>query len=234
MQAIILAGGLGTRLRPYTTILPKPLMPIDEYPILEIIVKQLKSYGFSHLIFTVGHLKELIHAFFHDGSRWGVRIDYSFEEKKMGTAGPLTLIEELEDNFLVMNGDLLTTLNFKYLFDHHMGQNAICTVATFQKSVKIDLGVLETSAEGRIVNYIEKPTINYKVSSGIYCLNKRVLDFIPTDKYYDMPDLVKKLISEGETINEYPINGEWLDIGNPNDYNEAVDKFLQMKEKFLP
>jgi NDP-sugar pyrophosphorylase family protein len=153
MQAVILAGGKGARLKPYTTVFPKPLMPVGDLPILEVVIRQLKRRGFDEIIMAVGHLKELIQAFFQDGVAWGVDIRYSFEDQPLGTAGPLKLIENLDDRFLVMNGDILTTLDFSEFFEGHAKSDAICTIAAYPKPVKIDLGVLETEGSNRVINY---------------------------------------------------------------------------------
>ena len=159
MQAIILAGGKGTRLLPHTANLPKPLMPIGEMPILEIIVRQLKDAGASSIIMAVGYLHHMIEAHFGDGSDFGIPISYSLEEKPLGTAGPLNLIfNKLEENFIVLNGDLLTTLNFGNLFNQHLRSKASATIATFKRSVDIDFGVLDIDPEKKLVEYKEKPS----------------------------------------------------------------------------
>lgn len=234
MQAIILAGGKGTRLRPYTTVLPKPLMPVGDIPILEVVLRQLKWYGFQGVTITVGHLAGLIETFFGDGSKFDLKIDYSLEDKPLGTAGPLSLIEGYADDFLVMNGDVLTTLNYGELMDYHLASGAIATIATHSKPVKIDLGVLEVDESGRLLDYIEKPTLNYTVSMGIYIFNRKVLDMIPREEYLDFPDLVKKLISAGEKIATYKSDDYWLDIGRHDDYEKSVEDFDKLKDKFLP
>ena len=234
MQAIILAGGKGTRLRPYTTVLPKPLMPIGDIPILEIVVKQLKYYGCDKMILAVGHLKELLKAFFNDGKKWDMEIKYSYEDKPMGTAGPLKLIRsnDIEDNFIVMNGDVLTDLNYGEFFEYHKKNNALCTIATYQKPVKINLGVLELENNG-VVNYIEKPVLNYTVSMGVYAFKKETLDFIPPDTFFDFPDLIKKLIKENKKVMGYHFNNQWLDIGTPSDFEIANEVFEKNKNIFL-
>jgi NDP-sugar pyrophosphorylase family protein len=234
MQAIILAGGKGTRLKPYTTVLPKPLMPIGDIPILEIVLRQLKYYGCSNVILTVGHLKELLIAFFNDGKRWDLDINYSFEDRPMGTAGPLKLInpDEIEDNFIVMNGDVLTDLNFLEFFQYHKDNDALCTIATYKKPVKINLGVLELK-DNSLINYIEKPVLNYTVSMGVYAFKKETLNYIPTNNYFDFPDLIKKLIEENKKVTSYHFNNFWLDIGTPSDFEIATDTFENNKNIFL-
>ena len=234
MQTIILAGGKGTRLKPYTTVLPKPLMPIGDMPILEIVVRQLKYYGCKKIVIAVGHLKELLIAFFNDGRRWELDIKYSFEDKPMGTAGPLKLInsDELDDNFIVMNGDVLTNLNFHEFFQFHKNNNALCTIASYNKPVNINLGVMELE-NNQVINYIEKPVLNYIVSMGIYAFRKETLEYIPSNIYFDFPDLIKSLIEKHKKVLCYNFKGHWLDIGTPSDFEIATDIFEDNKNIFL-
>lgn len=164
MQAIILAGGKGSRLKPYTTIFPKPLMPLGDHPILEVIIKQLRYYGVKEITLAVGYLKELLRSYFNNGEKWDIKLNYSNEDKPLGTVAPLKLIKEFHDDFIVMNGDVLTTLNFNDFFNYHLQSNSICTISMYKKPVKIDLGILEVDKNKFIINYIEKPTLNYKVS----------------------------------------------------------------------
>lgn len=225
MKAVILAGGKGTRLRPYTTAFPKPLMPVGDKPILEIILRQLKSHGINEIIMAVGHLAELIMTFFGDGSKFGVRIKYSREDEPLGTAGPLSLIkDELTDTFLVMNGDILTTLNYSDLIKYHKRSGAIATIALNKRDVYIDFGVVELDEDSNITDYVEKPTLHYLVSMGIYVFEPEVLKYIPNNKKFDFPDLVKKLISAGEKVKGYIYDGYWLDIGRPEDYEKACNE----------
>jgi len=233
MQAVILAGGKGTRLKPYTTVFPKPLMPVGDQPILEVVIRQLKHHGFTRIVMAVGHLKELIQAFFQDGEPWGVEIQYSFEDHPLGTAGPLKLIQNLEDRFLVMNGDILTSLDFRRFFEGHAKSGAICTIATHRKPVKIDLGVLETEDSNRVIHYTEKPVLHYNVSMGVYAFDKRVIDFIPDNAYFDFPNLILRLLSNRQTVLSHPFDGLWLDIGHPDDYEEAVRTFEENRSEFL-
>ena len=168
MQALILAGGKGTRLRPYTTVLPKPLMPIGDYPVLEIILRQLKRAGINEIILAVGYMSQLFQAFFQDGERYGLRISYSFEDQPLGTAGPIALaLEQLDDDFLVMNGDLLTTLNYQNLLSFHKSKRAAATIGLYQREVKVDFGVIKSDEENRLVQYVEKPIYNFSVSMGV-------------------------------------------------------------------
>ncbi len=233
MQAIILAGGKGTRLAPYTTILPKPLMPIGDMPILEIVILQLKKHGFTRIVLAVGHLAGLIEAYFGDGSKLGVKISYSREDEPLGTAGPLSLIEGLDENFLVMNGDILTNINYSELMRYHLENGALTTISMYTKDVPISLGVLELDGKGNIVDYIEKPVLKYKVSMGIYIFNKKILGYIERGKYLDFPDLIKKLIREGENIRGYMFEGYWMDIGRHEDYSKVLEEFEKVRDKLL-
>jgi NDP-sugar pyrophosphorylase family protein len=233
MKAIILAGGKGRRLAPYTTVLPKPLMPIGDVPILEVIIRQLKRAGFDEITMAVGYLAELLMAYFGDGSKWGVRICYSREEQPLGTAGPLGLVSGLYEPFLVMNGDLLTTLDYCALWSYHRSCRTIATLATFQRDIKIDLGVIETDAKDRVRGYIEKPTYHYTVSTGIYVFEPKVLGYIPRQQRKDLPDLVLDLLAAGEEVAAYPFHGIWLDIGRLDDYERAVQEFEQHHAEFL-
>jgi NDP-sugar pyrophosphorylase family protein len=222
MKAVILAGGKGTRLRPYTTVFPKPLMPVGDKPILEIIICQLKSCGLGDIIITVGHLGELITNFFGDGSKLGVNIKYAKEDQPLGTAGGLGLIkEELKDTFLMINGDTLTTLSFADLIDYHKKNGAIATIALRKREVYIDFGVVEPDSSNNIKGYIEKPTVSYLVSMGVYVFEPRVLKYIKPRERLDFPDLIKTLISNGETVKGFIFEGYWLDIGRPDDYEKA-------------
>ena len=232
MKAVILAGGKGSRLAPYTTVLPKPLMPIVDMPILEIVLKQLKACGFDEIVIAVGHLASLIKAYFGDGSSLGMAIDYVLEATPLGTAGPLGNIEGLGETFLVMNGDILTDMDYRQLVDHHRAGGAIMTIATYKRTVKIDFGVLET-VDGDIHKYIEKPTLDYLVSMGIYVMEPGVRDHIKRGEYLDLPDLVRLLLASGERIRAYPFDGRWLDIGRQEDFIEAQATFEEHRDHFL-
>lgn len=230
MRAIILAGGKGTRLYPYTNVLPKPLMPVGEKPILEIIIKQLKKYGFNKITIATGHLAELIEVYFGNGKKMGVKINYSREEISLGTAGPLSLIKDISSDFIVMNGDILTSLDFSLLMEYHKSEpKSIATIAVYQKEVKINLGVLEFDKNNILKDYIEKPAMKYKVSTGIYVFNKKILKYLPINQHLDFPELIKTLISKKEKIKTYIFKDCWFDIGNPDDYqlaNKEIHKFL--------
>jgi len=234
MKAIVLAGGKGTRLAPYTHILPKPLMPIDDMPILEVLLRQMKRAGVNHVVLTVGHLSSLLRAYFGTGEQWGLNISYSYEDKPLGTAGPIALVQGLDKTFLVTNGDVLTTLNLKKLIAFHKQKGGIATIAAHQRQVKIDLGVIQWDGDDRVSGYIEKPTTDYTVSMGMYIFEPRVLDYIPVGQYLDFPDLILKLLANGEKVCGYTFDGYWMDLGRPDDYAQANEDFCNMKKQFLP
>lgn len=234
MKAVILAGGKGARLKPYTTILPKPLMPIGDMPILEILLRQMQRAGVKEAVLTVGHLAELLRLFFQDGSRLGMDISYSYEDAPLGTAGPLSLVQGLDDTFLVANGDVLTTLPLADLLAHHRYSGALATIAMHRRQVYIDLGVIQQDDGGRVTGYIEKPTYDFMVSMGIYVFEPQVLEYIPRNVYLDFPDLVKRLIAAGEVVTGYPFDGYWQDLGRADDYERAVEDFDRMRNDFLP
>jgi len=223
MKAVILAGGKGTRLRPYTTVFPKPLMPIGDKPILEIIIRQLKAQGFEEILMLVGYLGELITAFFGDGRKFGVNVKYYKEEKPLGTVGGLSLIRgEINDAFLAINGDTLTTLNFSDLLNYHKKNGATATIALNKRQVQIDFGVVEVdSRTKRIKGYTEKPTLESFVSMGVNALNPEVMDNIEPGRYLDFPNLIHNLIASEKTVKAYIFDGYWLDIGRPDDYERA-------------
>lgn len=233
MQAVILAGGKGTRLRPITNSIPKPLVPIGDMPILEVVLKQLKYYGFSRVNMAVSHLAHLIKSFFGDGEKYNLKISYSVEDIILGTAGPISLLNDLDDDFLVMNGDVLTTINYSDLFNYHKKKMNSITIATYKKRIKIDLGVLEINSN-KFLNYIEKPTYDFIVSMGIYVINKNVIEFIPKNRKYDMPELIIDMNNKGYRIGCYSGDYEWLDIGRIEDYELAVDLFEKNKNKYIP
>ncbi len=234
MKAVILAGGKGTRLAPYTKILPKPLLPIGDMPILEIILRQMQRAGVDQATLTVGHLAELFRLFFQDGERIGLAINYSYEEQPLGTAGPLALIADLKDTFFVSNGDVLTTLDLTELLAYHRAEGAVATIAMRHRQVNINLGVLELDSANQITGYIEKPTYDYMVSMGIYVFEPLVLNYIPRNQYLDFPDLVKLLLGDGQKVVGYPFSGYWQDLGRADDYEQAAQDFDEMKSQFLP
>lgn len=234
MRAIILAGGKGTRLKPYTVVLPKPLMPIGEYPILEVIIRQLVFYGFTHITLAVNHQAEIIKAFFGNGEKWGIKIDYSLEHKPLSTMGPLKLIPDVSEDFLVMNGDILTDMNFAEFYNFHVIRGNIFTIGAFQREVRTEYGVLELNDKDYLNGFREKPVIPYIVSMGIYMVNKEILRYIPYDEAYGFDHLMIDLMRAGNPAAVKKFNGYWLDIGRPDDYMQAIDEFEMMKNRFLP
>jgi len=234
MKAIILAGGKGARLQPYTKILPKPLMPIGDMPILEVLLRQMKRAGIDEVVITVGHLAGLLQTFFQDGRQLGLHITYSLEEAPLGTAGPLSLVTGLDRTFLVSNGDVLTALDIKDLIRFHTEHNAVATIAVHKRKVDIDYGVVQCDGNHQIIGYTEKPSIDYLVSMGVYVFEPKVLAYIPYYQYLDLPELVKKMVSAGEKVIGFPYAGYWQDLGRPDDYENATRDFESMRTKFLP
>jgi NDP-sugar pyrophosphorylase family protein len=232
-RAVILAGGKGTRLRPYTVVLPKPLVPIGDMPILEVIVRQLVRDGFSRITLAVNHQAELIKAFFGDGAKWGVGIDYSLEDQPLSTMGPLPLIADLPENFLVMNGDILTDLDFGAFYDRHVKAGNLFSISSHQREQKVDYGVLEADSSGHLSGFREKPSYTHQVSMGVYMLSRRVVEFVPQGRHYGFDDLMHDLIAARQTVSVVPFDGLWLDIGRPEDYMEAVEVFEKQQTKFL-
>lgn len=232
-RAIILAGGKGTRLHPYTVVLPKPLLPIGEFPILEVIIRQLISNGFDHITMAVNHQAGIIKAFFQDGSKWGVKIDYSLEEKALSTMGPLRIIQDLPENFLVMNGDILTDLNYSDFFDEHVYNKNIFTISAHLRNQNIDYGVLEIDKNKHLIGFKEKPSNEYLVSMGIYMVNRLVLKFIPQNRSYGFDNLMHDLIASKQEVLVHNFSGYWLDIGRSDDYILATKEFDTMRKKFL-
>jgi NDP-mannose synthase len=232
-RAVILAGGKGTRLRPYTVVLPKPLMPIGDYPILEVIIRQLKEYGFTHITMAVNHQAEIIKAFFGDGSKWGVEIDYSVEEKALSTMAPLKLVKDLPDDFLVMNGDILTDLDYGLFYENHIKNGNIFTISSYQREVRSEFGVLDIDSENTLYGFREKPVSTYDVSMGIYMVSKKAVEYIPENTFYGFDHLMLDLIKHNEKPKIQKFNGYWLDIGRPDDYETAINMFENNSKQFL-
>ena len=231
-KAVILAGGKGTRLAPYTLVFPKPLMPLGETPILEIVIRQLVRRGFEEVTLAVGHLAQLIESYFGDGARFDVKIRYSREDRPLGTAGPLAAVGDLDEPFLVMNGDILTTLDYGSFLADHVESGAAASVATFRRVYTVDFGVVETDGD-RIVGYIEKPETTCDVSMGINALSPHVLERIRPGERLDMPDLLLQLIGAGEEVRSVPFEGRWLDIGRHDDFAAAQEQFIHHRREFL-
>jgi NDP-sugar pyrophosphorylase family protein len=236
MRAVILAGGRGTRLAPYTSVIPKPLLPVGERPILEIVLQQLAHAGFTRVTLSLGYMSQYFKIFLaqHAWLRRLVDIDYVEETAPSGTAGSLASVPGLEGTFLVMNGDILTNLDYGELVRHHRRQGAWLTIGAHRKPVKIDLGILELDAEHRVTGYIEKPTLTHAVSMGIYVYDAAVLEYIRPGRYLDFPDLVLELVAAGRKVIAYPNDACWLDLGRPEDLEEA-GRILRAREKeFMP
>jgi NDP-mannose synthase len=225
-RAVVLAGGRGTRLAPYTSVLPKPLMPIGERAILEIVVEQLEAHGIKDITFCVGYLSHLIRSVFDNRANGHVNINYVHEQELLGTAGPLLLVDGLEETFIVMNGDVLTTLDYRDLVRHHRETGNAVTIATRERTIKIDYGVLGVENErtpARVVRFDEKPEVHSTVSMGIYVFEPWVLDYVPPDQHYDFPELIQSLLSCEKPVGSYPFDGAWFDIGREDDYARAVE-----------
>jgi NDP-mannose synthase len=235
MRAAILAGGRGTRLRPYTTVLPKPLVPIGERPILELIIHQLHRAGFDRIDLCVGHLGQLIQAYLNESGAVpeGMEIAFHWEDEPLGTAGALHQLEVGDDeSFLVMNGDILSTIDYGELMRFHRDEGAALTVATYRKDVRMELGVVE-GPDKRIEGYIEKPTLHYEVSMGIYVYSPAAMAKVPR-AYFDFPDVVTTLIADGGEVAKYRFDGDWFDIGTLDEYELAQTAFEADPGKFDP
>lgn len=233
-RIVILAGGKGTRLRPFTASFPKPLVPIGDQPILAILLAQFARQNFTNVTLALGHLSELIKAYIAQHKSLGKQLNISFveEEAPTGTAGSLSLIPDLDDTFIVVNGDVLTDLDYNALLAAHKASGAALTVATHQKEVKIDFGILEAGRDAIVTNYIEKPNNAYEVSMGVYVYEPRVLKYIEPGKYLDLPDLVHLLMAKGEQVGVYRNDAFWLDIGRPDDYALAQELYEADTAKF--
>lgn len=234
LRAVILAGGKGTRLRPFTVNFPKPLVPLGDTPVLEVLLRRLIRFGITDVTLTLGHLAELVQAYFDHRKSLSQHLELQFvhEEVPTGTAGSLSLVPGLDSTFLVMNGDLLTNINFHDLVEFHRTQQAILTIATHTRLVKVDLGVLEYDSEHRITGFHEKPETTYNISMGIYVYEPRILKHIPYGKPLDFPDLVLRLLERGEKVCAFPSDCMWLDIGRPDDYARAQELFAENRESF--
>lgn len=224
-RAIILAGGKGTRLKPYTISLPKPLVPIEDKPVLEIIIRTLITNGFEHITITLGHFGDVIKALFGDGSKWGITIDYSFEDKPLSTMGPLKMIKDLPDNFLIMNGDVLTDLDYNEFYEDHIRENNLFTVAAATRTSVVDYGVLKYDHSKTLTAFIEKPSYDYAASMGIYMANKKICNYIPDNMAFGFDELMLKLLANEIKVAVRPYDGFWLDIGKPDDYEKAIDYY---------
>lgn len=234
MHAVLLAGGKGTRLRPYTTSLPKPLVPVGDLSIVEIVLRQLAARGFERATIAIGHLGHLIRAVVGDGHQWGIEVDYVLEDAPLGTMGPVVaILDRLPVHFLVLNGDVLTDLDYASVLQHHAQSGAGITIATYRREVGIDFGVLDVEA-GQVVGFHEKPTLDYAVSMGVYGLSRSTLERYTAGEPLGFDELVHHLIGAGVVVASFPFDGYWLDIGRPEDYDKANADFPAIRSTMLP
>jgi NDP-sugar pyrophosphorylase family protein len=229
MEAVILAGGKGSRLLPHTAEIPKPLVPVGDHPIIEILLSQLKKAGVRKVYMAVNHLAPLIESLLGDGSNYGLEIHYSSEDKPLSTVGPLKLISNLPEQFIVANGDVLSDLNVKLLYDYHCRHEAALTVATYQRRERIDYGVLQTAPDNTVTGFSEKPSYDFVVSMGIYVFWHSVLKEVPPGEPFGFDQLMLKLLAAGQKVMSYPYDGYWLDIGRPEDYARAQADIVKIK-----
>ena len=220
--AVILAGGKGTRLRPYTVALPKPLVPVGDKPILEIVIIRLAKQGFSRIIITVNHQADIIMAYFGDGSKWGIHIEYSLEKQPLGTMGPLKLLKDLPAQFLIMNGDVLTDIDYTGFLRTHIESRNVFSISSYSRIQKSDYGVLNVS-QNQLMGFAEKPETSIMVSMGIYAATKEIIEYIPENRFFGFDALMLELLQKKITVGVYEYKGYWMDIGRPDDYQQAVD-----------
>src|SRR3954452_24639313 len=236
-RAVVLAGGLGMRLRPYTAVLPKPLMPIGDRPVLDIVIRQLQHHNFERVTIATGYLAELIEAFFRDGATYGVAIDYHREQAPLGTAGAIATIAGLDQPFLVMNGDVLTDLDYRALLEQHVATGAAATIATITRDVQVSLGVLHFEDAGQpdlLTSYDAKPSFEFEASMGVYAFAPRVLEHMAPGEHLDFPDLIRRLMEAGEAVRASRSDCYWLDIGRHDDYEQALEEFERMRHRLIP
>jgi len=233
VKAVILAGGKGTRLWPYTSVLPKPLLPAGDQPILSVVLKQLKKAGVKHVSLAVGHMAEMFPQVLNGNTPAGMRIQYVRERKPLGTAAPLRMVKGLKETFLVLNGDILTDLDYRDLVKWHKKKQAAATIATFRRHVPVDFGVIEADRNGLLTAYHEKPKLSYRVSMGVYVFEPVVLNYIPGRGAFDFPDLIDRLLEASEPVASYPFRGRWLDIGRPDDFMAAQTEIARSKARYL-
>ncbi len=225
MKAVIMAGGLGTRLKPITHIIPKPLLPLGEKSVLEVTIQKLKDQGFDEIFMAVYYKSDLFESYFGDGSKFGLKISFSMEKQRLGTAGPMLLLKDrLEEPFLVLNGDILTNLDFNNLKKYHQEHRADMTLVTKMIQLPLHYGVVEKEAD-RVLEIKEKPVIESEINAGIYFVNPEVLDFIPPNQTFDMTELMRTLIDSGKKVSAFLLEDYWLDIGQMQDYQKAQEDF---------
>lgn len=232
--AVILAGGKGTRLKPFTMAFPKPLLPVGDTPIIEVVIQQLAKAGIQRIVLVLGHMAPLFSAILGDGSKWGVKIEPVFEDTPLGTAGGLRLIRGIPQDFLVMNGDILTTLDYQALVDEHRRKDAWATIAMTHREVSIDYGVVVASPDGLLEQYEEKPKLHYDVSMGINVISKRGVELIPSSGKFDMPELMQAIHKAGKPVLCHKTDCYWQDIGLFDDYRRASEDFTASPGRFIP
>lgn len=230
-KVVLMVGGLGSRLRPLTESTPKPMLKVGNKPILETIINNFKQYGFKDIILSVNYKADIVKEYFGDGKDFGVSIEYIHEEKRMGTAGALSLMrDKFDEPFFVMNGDLLTNVNFEHFLDFHYGNSSIATMAVREYEYQVPFGVVNQKA-GEIISIVEKPKQSFYVNAGIYILNPEVLDMIENDIFYDMPTLFEDLIKNNKSPVSFPVHEYWLDIGQMNELKQARDEYASIFEE---
>jgi NDP-mannose synthase len=234
MRAVIMAGGRGTRLAPYTTVLPKPLMPLSDRPILGVILRQLAAAGIEHVTISVGHLGGILEAWVRHTEDFGVPVDFLYETEPLGTAGALGLLDNPAGPFLALNGDILTTMDFCELAAHHRRDSATATMAVTHRSVDIEYGVVHTESDGALRALEEKPQIRYLVSMGVYAFDASITRHIEPGERIDFPDLLLRARSRGDRVGTFRFEGYWRDIGNHDDYEQAVSDFAADSTRFMP
>jgi NDP-mannose synthase len=231
-RAVVLAGGLGSRLRPYTVVLPKPLMPVGEGPILSTILEQLAGFGFDHVTLAVNYQADIVKAYCADGARWGIRVDYSLETEPLSTIAPLCLIPDLPEHFLLMNGDVLTDVDFGRLYDTHVSENRLFTISAARRRHVVDYGVLQVE-DGKLNGFLEKPKYDYLVSMGVYVVNRNLLSRVPPRTRYGFDHLMASMLADGSPVHVEPFDGYWMDIGRVEDYMQATEEFETMKPRLF-
>jgi NDP-sugar pyrophosphorylase family protein len=233
-EAVLLVGGRGTRLAPFTKTIPKPLLPLGDRTILEVILQQLKFYGFSRVTLAVGYMAPLFEAIIGDGNRFGLEVVYAHESSPLGTVGPLSVMDHLGDDFVVMNGDTLTTLDYAALLRSHLSGSASLTIAIKTREEKIDFGIVETNEAGALTAYKEKPALQHDVSMGVYAFSRSLLSELQRGRRLDLPELVLELLRQRKIVNAYRFSGYWLDIGRHDDFDRASAEFDCRRHEFLP
>lgn len=235
MQAVLMAGGKGTRLNAITRVLPKPLVPIGDISILELVLRQLSHYGFDDIVICVGYQAQLIMALVGDGERFGLKVRYHIEDQPLGTVGALPSVDGLDDSFLVMNGDICTNLDFRDFFETHVDAGRAASIASYHRREKIELGVLELDADHTaITGFTEKPTYGFWVSMGVNAFRRDIVDLIPRNEYFGFDSLVQKMLADDVDVAAYPFEGLWLDIGRPDDYLLMQEQFAERRAEYLP